>query len=106
VLEETYEIVDGIRRAKAAELLGRQHINARIIDEDGNTITQSEVPLDVLRSPHKTTIDVSTQRKWDRFIKTFNKTRAGLTPPDILITPGSNGPRLKDVTFDSSPPGP
>ena len=75
--EETYEIVDGVRRAKAAELLGRSHIHARIVDIDGNTIAEADVPLDALHSPHKTPIDVSTQRKWDRFLKTFNKTRAG-----------------------------
>ena len=52
--EQLYEIQDGVRRAKAAWLCGRETIEAQI---NGGPIFP--VPFRCLRSPHKDEIDVS-----------------------------------------------
>jgi len=49
-----------------------------------NTITRMDIPIDSLKSP-KTAIDVSSQKNMDRFMNTLNQTKAGSTPPDILV---------------------
>lgn len=98
--EETYEIIDGVRRAKSYELLGRPVIPAEIIDEEGNAIAKRDVPLDSLRVTTKQSIDVSTQRDWERFMKTFNRVKADLPTPPILVTPGDKGRKLQDIQLD------
>jgi hypothetical protein len=98
--EETFEVIDGVRRAKSHELLGQATIPAEIIDEDGNTIARREVPLDSLRVTTKRSIDVSTRKDWERFMKTFNQVKAGSPTPPILITPGTEGRKLQDIQLD------
>ena len=71
--DETFEIIDGVRRAKSYELLGKQAIPAEIMDEEGNTIEWCDVRIDALRVTTKMSIDVSTQQDWERFMKTFNQ---------------------------------
>jgi len=95
--EETFEILDGVRRAKSYELLGKPAIPAEIIDDEGNIVGRREVPIDSLRVPTKSRIDISTQKAWERFIKTFNQVKAGSPTPPILITPGSQGRKLRDI---------
>jgi hypothetical protein len=98
--EETFEIIDGVRRAKSYELLGKPAIPAEIIDEEGNTIARRDVPIDSLRAPTKRSIDVSTQKDWERFMKTFNQVKAGAPTPPILITPGDQGWKIQDIQLD------
>ena len=98
--EETFEIIDGVRRAKSYQLLGKPAILAEIIDEEGNTVEKRDVPIDSLRVTTKSSIDVSTQRDWERFMKTFNQVKADLPTPPILITPGDKGRKLQDVQLD------
>lgn len=98
--EETFEIIDGVRRAKSYELLGKPAIPAEIIDEEGNTIARRDVPIDSLRAPTKEKIDVSTQKDWERFMKTFNQVKAGAPTPPILITPGDKGRKIRDIHLD------
>ncbi|HXG66407.1 MAG TPA: hypothetical protein VNO70_15010 [Blastocatellia bacterium] len=100
IREETFEVLDGVRRAKAYEFLGKATIPAEIIDEDGKVIGRREVPIDSLRVTTKSSIDVSTQKEWDRFMRTFNQTRAGSPAPPILVTPGSKGLKIKDLQLD------
>jgi hypothetical protein len=100
--DEVFEIIDGVRRAKAHELLGKTRIPAEIIDEEGNLRELREVDLTSLRVPTKQNLDVSTQSKWERFMKTYDLVKAGSPTPPILITPGSRGQPLGDVPFDSS----
>ncbi|MGH9853366.1 MAG: hypothetical protein ACREBD_26295 [Blastocatellia bacterium] len=98
--EETFEIIDGVRRAKSYELLGRPAIPAEIIDEEGNTVERRDVPVDSLRVTTKRSIDVSTQKDWERFMKTFNQVKSGLPTPPILITPGDKGRKIQDIQLD------
>ena len=91
--EQTFEIIDGVRRAKSYELLGRAVIPAEIIDEEGNTVAKRDVPIDSLRVLTKRSIDVSTQRDWERFMKTFNQVKAGLPTPCKRFQPKSQEAR-------------
>jgi hypothetical protein len=98
--EETFEVIDGVRRAKSHELLGKDTIPAEIIDEEGNTVGKREVPLDSLQITTKRSIDISTQKDWERFMKTFNQVKAGSPTPPILITPGTEGQKIRDIPLD------
>jgi len=96
---QTFEILDGVRRAKAADLVGNSTIPAEIIGADGRLIGTQNVPINQLLSP-KPSIDVSTVDYWDRFMNTLNQTKAGSVPPPIKITPGVNGTPIPNVPLD------
>lgn len=64
---QTFEIVEGVRRAKAFELAGLSTIRAVVQNQDGTLGPEMEVPLDSLRSPHKSSIDMSTTIQANRF---------------------------------------
>ncbi len=98
--EETFEILDGVRRAKAYELLGKDAIPAEIMDEEGNTVARREVLIDSLRITTKRSIDISTQRDWERFMKTFDQVKAGSPTPPILVSPGNEGRKIQDFQLD------
>ncbi|MCI0387592.1 MAG: hypothetical protein MOB07_02310 [Acidobacteria bacterium] len=98
--EEADEIIDGVRRAKSYELLGKPAIPAEIINEEGNTVGRRDVPIDSLRVTTKKSIDVSTQKEWERFMKTFNEVKSGSPTPPILITPGDKGQKIRDIQLD------
>ena len=98
--EETFEIIDGVRRAKSHDLLGKSTIPAEIIDDEGNTVERRDVSIDSLRVTTKKSIDVSTQRDWERFMKTFNQVKPGLPTLPILITPGDEGLKIRDLQLD------
>jgi len=87
---ETFEILDGVRRAKAAQLSGFDTIAAEI-DVGGRTVATTDVPLSALRSP-KAVIDTVTQPSaLKRWLDTLRLTASGSKPPPIRITPGSSG---------------
>lgn len=98
--EQTFEIVDGVRRAKSYELLDKSTIPAEVMDEEGNTIDLCNVSVESLRVTTKQSIDVSTQKEWERFMKTFNQVKAGLPIEPILVTPGTHGKMIRDVQLD------
>jgi hypothetical protein len=98
--EDTFEIIDDVRRAKSHELLGKETIPAEIIDDEGSTIAKREVSIDSLQVTTKRSIDVSTQKDWERFMKTFHQVKAGSPTPPILITPGDEGRKLQDIQLD------
>ena len=89
--EQLYEIQDGVRRAKAAWLCGRETIEAQI---NGGPIFP--VPFRCLRSPHKDEIDVSGLggMRWERVLR---GTRSGATLPPIEILPGARGKTIEEV---------
>jgi hypothetical protein len=89
-----------VRRAKAYELLGKPAIPAEVIDEDGHTVARQDVPIDALCVTTKRSIDVSTQKEWERFMKTFNEVKAGLPTPPILVTPGTEGHTIRELQLD------
>jgi hypothetical protein len=97
----TYEIIDGVRRAKAAEFLGKETIVAKIYDENDKLLDIKEISIDSLFSPNKLTIDFFTEKSKDRFMETLNLAKSGSTPPPIFVTPGCKGPKICDVTLDS-----
>ncbi|MCP3994401.1 MAG: hypothetical protein GY722_04950, partial [bacterium] len=96
----TFEILDGVRRSKAAEFVGNDTIPAQVIDAQQRDLGVFDLPIDSLRSP-KPTIDISTHGATDRFFrKNLEPARAGSTPPPILVTPGTRGTPIRDVTLD------
>jgi hypothetical protein len=97
--EETFEILDGVRRTKAMELLGQQSIEANIFDAEGSLLGTRQVPISALRSP-KEAIDLSSsQVNMDRWMKTWDLTKGGSPPPPIAVTPGKAGIPIKNVVF-------
>ena len=94
--EETYEILDGVRRAKAAQDAGRSTIPARIDDGSGALGPIIDLPIDSLRSP-KDLIDVSTTAKFRRFKESQDKARQGSVPPPITVIRGHRGRAISDV---------
>ena len=99
---QTFEIIDGVRRAKANQLLGNQSVPANIFNTEGALIGQRNLPLDVLRSPNKSAIDMSTQQTVDRYMRIQNGLQQGGTLPPINVTPGSRGVRIEDIVFDAT----
>jgi RHS repeat-associated protein len=96
---DTYEILDGVRRAKAAEMLGHKTIPANIYDAAGNLVGKTDIPIDSLRSP-KDLIDIAKEVDALRWQDTFTKTKAGSPIPPITVQPGSRGIPIKDVTWN------
>jgi len=96
----TFEILDGVRRAKAAELAGRTSITAEI-RVGGRVVETAEVPLESLRSPFKSAIDVSSSpAQMQRFQSIMQGTRAGDPLPPITVQPGTRGPSIFDIFFE------
>jgi len=94
---QTYQIMDGVRRATAANLTGATTIQAEILD--ANMVSQGvqQVPISSLLSP-KEFIDLSGSGayRWNRVLE---GTQSGATLPPIQITPGSVGTPIRNVTI-------
>lgn len=65
-----YEISDGVRRAKAAQMLGKETIN--VMDNSGKIF---EVTIKSLRSPYKNFIDIRTMENLERFNNIYELTK-------------------------------
>jgi hypothetical protein len=89
-----YRIIDGVRRAKAAEMLGLRSISAEV-HIGGRVVQRLELSIDLLRSP-RAIIDASTPGLAARFSEALEFIRAGTARP-IVVTPGSTGLRIMDV---------
>jgi len=94
--EQTFEILDGVRRSKAVEMAGGSTIRAEVIGSGGRIV---EVPLDALRSP-KTVIDATTNSGLSRWLNTLRQTLGGSEPPPILVQPGARGTPIPQVTVE------
>ena len=94
----TFEIIDGVRRAKAAQLLGQDSISAKMF-LNGKAQTM-DVPIQNLLSP-KSSINVSNAVDAKRFSTTLEKTRLAPIGVDdaIWIQPGGQGTSIFDVQF-------
>ncbi|MBC8143497.1 MAG: hypothetical protein H7Y38_18870 [Armatimonadetes bacterium] len=90
--ETIYEILEGVRRTKAAYVCGRETIAAQV-NGVGAVIA---VPIRNLRSP-KDVIETSGVRglAWERILRA---TRADVVLPPIEITPGNRGIPIADVS--------
>lgn len=96
-IEETFEILDGVRRAKIFEQLGQDTIPAQVVDAEGNAVI-TNLPLDRLLSP-KSSIEMLNNEQTTRFFNLFyNIQENGLTHP-IVVTPGSSGIPIGSVGF-------
>jgi RHS repeat-associated protein len=94
---ESYRIIDGVRRAKAAAELGQETIQANV--QIGDKIVGSvRVSPSELLSP-KGVIEVNTQRQLRRWLSILKGTQAGDPIPPITITPGNAGTPIPEVGF-------
>src|SRR5262249_43663952 len=95
----TYEIVQGVRRARAFQLAGYSTIRAIVQRSDGTQSSVVDLPVDSLRSPFKDDIDMSTSRKAGRFWSIWNAIQAGQGDqlPAIIVQRGSRGKRVEDL---------
>jgi hypothetical protein len=95
----TFEILSGVRRAKAFQLAGAQTIRAIIQNPDGTAESEIDVPIDSLRSPYKSDIDMSTTSQADRFWSIWHAITGGRGSqlPPIVIQRGSRGKPVKDI---------
>ena len=100
-MNETFELLDGLRRAKACELLGLKSIAAEIIDRDGYLIEKRDIELTALRVPSKDRIDVSSLSKWERFMNIFDLIKSGSPVTPITVTQGKSGLMLSEIPLDS-----
>jgi hypothetical protein len=99
---QSFEILDGVRRAKANQLLGNQTVPANIFNAEGKLVGQGNIAVDALRSPNKSVIDMSTQTDVNRYMRIQNGLQQGNTLPPINVTPGSRGVRIEDIIFDAT----
>ena len=95
---ETFEILDGVRRAKAALELGEEAVVAQI-EVAEKIVETTRVPLNALRTPFKNMIEVDTPELLNRWLRILRGTRNGENLPPIRVRPGSSGPTLQDVKF-------
>jgi RHS repeat-associated protein len=103
VSQESYEIIDGVRRAKSFQLLEKKSITANVMDkETGLLVETKEIPIDSLLSPNKGNIEMITEADKNRFFKLFNDLKSGskLKQP-IEVNKGNRGIPLSLVGFDS-----
>jgi RHS repeat-associated protein len=99
---ETFEIIEGVRRAKANQLLGNSTVPANIFNAEGKLVGQGNIAIDALRSPNKSVIDISTQAQLDRYMSIQRGLQQGANIPPISITPGTRGVPIQDIIFDAN----
>jgi hypothetical protein len=101
-MDAKYEIMDGVRRAKAAHLAGHQQVWARLYSKTtGSLIKEFEVSIEDLLSPHKHSIkriSPADEIRWQRVEQGATKTP--LPFPPIEIVEGTRGIKIEDITFD------
>jgi hypothetical protein len=95
----TFEIIQGVRRAKAFQLSGATFIRAFIQNADGTLGPETELPIASLRSRYKDEIDMSTNQQADRFWSVWKAIKSGKADqvPPIIVQRGSRGKRIEDV---------
>ena len=97
---DALEVVDGVRRAKAADLAGQDTIWAIVDDAQA----EQKVPVQSLLSP-KPVIDISTPRERRRWL---NVQRGMFHEPDLLppviVRRGKNGLPIRNVRVIGGPP--
>ena len=93
--------MEGVRRAKAAQLFGHGQIRAEVVDRNGRSLGECDIPLDAIRSPKRLIRRVTRadERRWNRAVA--GAQQAVLPYPPITIQPsGQPGTKLEDVGFD------
>ncbi len=92
--KQIYEIGEGVRRTKAAQELGQKTIKAE--DHTGKTF---DVPIENLRSPMKSEIDVSNPDLKLRYQNIYDATKAGEITTPIYVQPGDRGIKIRNIRF-------
>jgi hypothetical protein len=96
-----YQVMEGVRRAKAAHMHGHTLVRAEVIDPAGQSLGEAEIPIDALRSP-KPLIRRTTpadETRWRRAVAGAQK--KVLPYPAIIVQPaGEQGTKIADVGFD------
>jgi hypothetical protein len=96
-----YLIMEGVRRAKSAQMFGHTQIRAEVLDPQGQSLGEGDLPIDALRSP-KTSIrrvTAADETRWHRAVA--GAKQAVLPYPPITVQPsGERGTRIEDVGFD------
>jgi len=92
-MARTYEIIDGVRRAKAAQLAGQLTIWALINGRQ----PEEKIPVAALLSPKKK-IDISQPRELQRWLSVRDgmKSEPDLLPA-IIVRDGARGILIDDV---------
>jgi hypothetical protein len=93
---ETFSILDGVRRAKAALMSGHTVIAAEV-EVGGKTVASGSYPISSLLSPKQVIDTVSNPSYLPRWLKTLRLTASGSPPPAIRITPGGQGTPINQV---------
>jgi len=96
-----YRVMDGVRRAKAAYLCGHTNIQAEIVDANGQSLGECQVPLDALRSPKALIrrITPADETRWNRAVAGAGQ--PVLPYPPITVQPSTKqGIRIEDIGFD------
>src|SRR5438067_1550844 len=96
-----YRVMDGVCRAKAAQMLGHTQIHAAVVDPSGPSLGEGEVPIDALRSPKALIrrVTPADETWWRRVVA--GAPQAILPYPPITVQPaGQLGTRIIDVRFD------
>ena len=96
-----YRIMEGVRRAKAAQMFGHTQIRAEVIDSTGHSLGAGEIPLDALRSPKALIrrVTPADETRWRRAVA--GAQQPVLPYPSITVQPGGEpGTRIEDVGFD------
>jgi hypothetical protein len=96
-----YLVVEGVRRAKAAQIKGHTRIRAEVQTKDGNSLGECELAIDNLISP-KAMIGRSRQVdeiRWLRAEEGASQERLPF-PPIVVIRTKKTQPTISEVTFD------
>ena len=97
----TFEIIDGVRRAKAVHLaaqrgVGDGRVRVLVLDA-GRTVCALEVAASELLSPYAT-IELSGAGLL-RWVHTLHETLGGQRPPPLVVRRGPRGTPIRDVTL-------
>jgi hypothetical protein len=96
-----YRIMDGVRRAKAAQMFGHTRIRAEVIDPLGHSLGEGDLPIDALRSP-KTRIrrvTLADEARWNRAVVGGHQAILPYGPITVQPT-AESGTKIEDIEFD------
>ncbi len=99
-----YLIMEGVRRAKAAQLHGHSFIRTEVVDQSGRSLGETDIPLDSLRSP-KRSIGRATPTEQARWQRADEGAKQAVLPfPKIVVQPTKQaGTALHDVDLGEIP---
>jgi len=96
-----YRVMEGVRRAKAAQMCGHTRIQAEVVDPNGQSFGECDIPIDALRSPKALIrrITAADETRWRRAIA--GARQSVLPYPTITVQPcAEQATKIEDVGFD------